>query len=115
MPCPINAYGRSKLAGETAIQQLACAYIILRTSWVYAARGRNFVRTILKSTHNCELQIVADQVGAPTWAHKIADATAVIITTIVRERKEGNLPPAYSIWPHPEQRAGMGLRKPFSS
>jgi dTDP-4-dehydrorhamnose reductase len=88
MPCPTNAYGRSKLAGETAIQRLAGAYIILRTSWVYAARGRNFVRTILKSTHKCELQIVADQVGAPTWAREIADATAVIIRTIVQEREE---------------------------
>lgn len=90
VPCPINAYGRSKLAGDTAIRELAGAYVILRTSWIYAGRGHNFVRTILRLAHERkELQIVADQVGAPTWARDIADATAVIIQAIVRERAEG--------------------------
>ncbi|MFD2273651.1 sugar nucleotide-binding protein [Undibacterium arcticum] len=48
VPNPVNAYGRSKLAGEIAIRQAACDYLILRTTWVYAARGNNFVKTILR-------------------------------------------------------------------
>ncbi len=90
-PNPINAYGRSKLAGETAVRQVAGgAYIILRTSWVYAARGNNFVQTVLRlAREREELRIVGDQVGAPTWGRNIADATALIVRTICRERTEG--------------------------
>jgi dTDP-4-dehydrorhamnose reductase len=89
VPHPINAYGRSKLAGEIAIHQAACDYVVLRTSWVYAAHGRNFVRTILKlADEREELRIVDDQLGAPTWARNIADATALIIGTSCRERPE---------------------------
>lgn len=88
-PHPINAYGRSKLAGELAIKQCGGDFLILRTSWVYAARSRNFLRTILKlARERDELRIVADQIGAPTWAHEIADATASIAR---QERKRGNL------------------------
>ncbi len=77
---PVNAYGRSKLTGEVAIQQVACDHLILRTSWVYAARGRNFVKTVLRlSAERPELRIVADQYGAPTPARLIADATALIL------------------------------------
>lgn len=88
-PCPINAYGRSKLAGETAIRQVADAFLILRTSWVYAEQRRNFLRTILASTDKRELSIVSDQVGAPTWARDIADATTSIVQTAMRQRTEG--------------------------
>jgi dTDP-4-dehydrorhamnose reductase len=78
-PHPINAYGRSKLAGERAIEQGGGNYLILRTSWVYAARGRNFLQTVLQlARERDELSIVADQFGAPTWAREIADATATI-------------------------------------
>jgi len=82
-PNPINAYGRSKLAGELAIRQVGCDHLILRTSWVYAARGRNFVKTILHlAAEREELKIVADQFGAPTSARLIADATAAILARL---------------------------------
>jgi dTDP-4-dehydrorhamnose reductase len=89
-PHPINAYGRSKLAGETAMCQAGGVYIILRTSWVYAGWGNNFVRTMLRlAGERDELRIVDDQIGTPTWAHDIADATAQIIHAIRREQAEG--------------------------
>jgi len=86
-PNPINAYGRSKLAGERAVTQSAADYLILRTSWVFAARGHNFLRTILRlARERDELSIVADQIGAPTWARHIADATRLIVHRACRER-----------------------------
>lgn len=89
-PHPVNAYGRSKLAGEIAIQKAGGSYLILRTSWVYSARGRNFLRTILRLLREREeLRIVADQVGAPTSAAQIAGATAAILGAAVRERADG--------------------------
>ncbi len=90
VPAPINAYGRSKLAGETAIRQVADAYIILRAGWIYAARGNNFVRTILRlAGERDELQIVADQFGSPTWARDIAMGTAAVVAAAVSERRDG--------------------------
>lgn len=84
LPNPLNVYGHSKLAGDTAIQQAADNYIILRTSWIYAARGHNFVRTLIRlAQERQELEIVADQIGAPTWAHDVADVTSLIILTAV--------------------------------
>jgi dTDP-4-dehydrorhamnose reductase len=88
--CPINAYGRSKLAGETAVRQAGGCWLVLRTSWVYGVRGRNFLRTMLAlMRERDELRIVADQIGAPTWAAEIAQATAALIESAVHERTEG--------------------------
>lgn len=90
LPNPINVYGHSKLAGETAVRQATDDYLILRTSWIYASRRHNFLRTILRVAHERpELEIVADQIGAPTWAHDVADATAVIIQAAIHERANG--------------------------
>lgn len=79
-PNPLNEYGRSKLAGEQAICAAAPRFLILRTSWVYDAHGRNFLNTIKRlGSQRSELTIVNDQLGAPTWSREIAQATARII------------------------------------
>lgn len=78
--CPINVYGRSKLAGEQAIQAAGVKHLILRTSWVYGMRGKNFLLTIRRLAQERDaLSIVADQHGAPTWCRTIADTTAHIV------------------------------------
>ena len=74
---PLNTYGTSKLAGEHAIQQAGGHHMIFRTSWVYARHGRNFVNTMANLVQQKpSLNIVADQIGAPTSAELIADITA---------------------------------------
>jgi dTDP-4-dehydrorhamnose reductase len=77
---PINAYGRSKLAGEQAIAASGARYLILRSSWVYGSRGRNFLLAILQRAHSgAALRVVDDQIGAPTWCRQIAEVTARIV------------------------------------
>lgn len=79
-PNPLSTYGRSKLAGEVAIQASGCRHVILRTSWVYSSRGGNFLRTILRlARERPELRVVDDQFGGPTSAIAIARATAAIL------------------------------------
>jgi dTDP-4-dehydrorhamnose reductase len=79
-PAPLSVYGHSKLAGEQAITDVGGNHLILRTSWVYGLHGKNFLLTMLKLAETRdELAIVDDQIGAPTWAVTIADATAAII------------------------------------
>jgi dTDP-4-dehydrorhamnose reductase len=82
-PNPINAYGRTKLAGEQAIRESGVPHLIFRTEWVYAKQGRNFLLTILKlATQREELRIVSDQIGAPTSSRAIAHATIQILVQI---------------------------------
>jgi len=84
---PQSAYGCSKLAGEKAIADAGCDHLILRTSWVYGARGHNFLRTILRLSREREhLRIVADQTGAPTWSRWIADATVHVARQAMDKR-----------------------------
>lgn len=80
-PNPINAYGKTKLAGEEAIRAADIPHLVLRSSWVYGLRGRNFLLTVLKlAQERDELRIVADQSGAPTWSRTLADTTAHILS-----------------------------------
>jgi dTDP-4-dehydrorhamnose reductase len=82
-PNPQSAYGRTKLAGERAIQCSGAAHLIFRTAWVYSRRGRNFLLTVLRlATQREELRIVRDQIGAPTSSREIAVATAQILSDL---------------------------------
>jgi len=79
---PLSVYGATKLEGELAIRASACKHLILRTSWVYAARGGNFAKTMLKLAHERErLTVIDDQIGAPTGADLIADLSAHVLRT----------------------------------
>ena len=77
---PLNIYGRTKLEGEQAIRASGCRHLILRTSWVYGARGANFARTMLKLAQERDhLRVIDDQIGAPTGADLLADLTAHMV------------------------------------
>lgn len=79
-PNPLNVYGQTKLDGERAIQAVGVPHLILRTSWIYGTRGRNFLLTIRKLVRERkELRIVSDQIGAPTWSRMIAETTAQLL------------------------------------
>jgi dTDP-4-dehydrorhamnose reductase len=86
---PLGVYGRTKLEGEIALTESGAKHLILRTSWVYGAHGKNFIKTILRlAASREELRIVADQFGAPTGAALLADASAHIAARFLRDRGE---------------------------
>lgn len=88
---PLNVYGETKLAGDQAIMASGCAYIILRTTWVYDTRGKNFLRTVLRlAREKDELRIVGDQYGAPTWARALAEATTIILARSLEQKSKSN-------------------------
>jgi len=80
-PNPLSLYGKSKLAGERAIQDIGDSYLILRTSWVYSIGHDNFVTKVLKwSRTQQEMRVVNDQVGSPTWTRALAQVTSDILS-----------------------------------
>jgi dTDP-4-dehydrorhamnose reductase len=86
---PLGVYGRTKLAGEQAVQATGAPHLIFRTAWVYGTRGRNFLLTMLRlATQREELRVVRDQIGAPTWSYEIAAATVKILQQL--RRKDGS-------------------------
>ena len=86
-PNPLGAYGRSKLAGDEAVQAAGGAYLIFRLCWAYGARGQNFMLTIMRLVREREkVRVVADQVGCPTWSRMIAETTALALKQVVAAR-----------------------------
>ena len=96
---PLNVYGATKLAGERAIQAAGCRHLIFRTSWVYGARGSNFLLTMRRlMRERPELKIVADQVGAPTWCRDLAEATAQVLGQIASPMSASNKAEPWGIY-----------------
>jgi dTDP-4-dehydrorhamnose reductase len=86
---PLGVYGKTKLEGENALAASGADHLIFRTSWVFGAHGKNFIKTILRlAASRDELRIVADQVGAPTGAALLADASTHIATRYLRDGRE---------------------------
>ncbi|MDO9166328.1 MAG: dTDP-4-dehydrorhamnose reductase, partial [Rhodoferax sp.] len=91
-PAPLNVYGRTKLEGEQLIQAVGPQHLILRTSWVYAARGGNFAKTMLRLAQERErLTVIDDQFGAPTGAELVADVTAHAIRHLLKHPEDAGL------------------------
>lgn len=91
-PAPLSCYGRTKLEGEQCIQQSGCKHLILRTSWVYAARGGNFAKTMLRLAQERDrLTVIDDQWGAPTGADLLADVTAHALRHLAQHPQDGGL------------------------
>jgi dTDP-4-dehydrorhamnose reductase len=89
---PVNAYGRTKLAGELALRNSGAAHIIFRVSWLYGARGNNFLHTILRLAHSSAsssmpIRIVNDQQGTPTWTGDVTAVTRKVIKRITKEAR----------------------------
>ncbi len=92
LPAPLNAYGHTKLLGEQAIQSIGGSYLILRTSWIYGARGKNFLLTMQRLAKERDaLKIVGDQIGTPTWSRMLAEATAHIATKALQKNTDSHL------------------------
>ena len=111
---PLSVYGKSKLDGEKALAAAGIPYLILRTSWVYGAEGKNFLLTILRlAMERREVHVVNDQIGAPTWSRDIAKATAAIAEKWHHEKFAAAKSGVYHI-AAAGRRAGLALRKKLS-
>ncbi len=98
-PNPINAYGRSKLAGEQRVAEVNVPHLIIRTSWVYSATGSGFVASLLRDVPVKEsMRIVADQVGSPTWSRSLAIATAAVVRAAIRDDEIVLVPADWGIY-----------------
>ena len=92
-PHPLNVYGRTKLEGEQAVAASGCRHLIFRTSWVYAAHGKNFLRTMLRlAGERPSLRIVDDQMGAPTTAGELARGTLAVLRRLEQGAQAEPLP-----------------------
>ena len=95
---PLSVYGRTKLEGEERIRDCHAKHMIFRTSWVYAARGKNFAKTMLRLAKEREtLSVIADQYGAPTSAELIADITALALHWAIRKGSDTDLAGTYHL------------------
>jgi dTDP-4-dehydrorhamnose reductase len=95
---PLNAYGRSKAQGEHAVIASGCNHLLLRTSWVYSARGRNFAKTILHlAATKTEFSVVDDQMGAPTSASLVADITTLCLYRVLNSANSEGLSGTYNV------------------
>jgi len=89
---PLSVYGKTKLEGEEAIRATGCRHLIFRTSWVYAARGGNFAKTMLRlAQERDQLTVINDQIGAPTGADLLADVTSHAIRTALQRPEVSGL------------------------
>lgn len=90
IPCPLNVYGKTKLAGERVILESGCFHIIVRTSWLYSGFGQNFVKTMLRlADERAEVKVVADQFGTPTYAGDLAGFLVDLMANDVRIEYQG--------------------------
>ena len=86
-PNPLNVYGKTKLAGEKALAEVGVPFLIIRTGWVYSLHGKNFLRTIKKLAEEKDIiQVVDDQIGAPTWARSVALKTHQILKQCLNKK-----------------------------
>lgn len=97
-PNPLGVYGRSKLAGDQAVQQAGGRHLIFRLCWVYGARGQNFLLTIMRLAREREkLRVVGDQAGCPTWSRMIAETTALALKQALAASEPGALTGVYHL------------------
>lgn len=95
---PLSAYGRSKLAGDQAIQQVGGHHLIFRLCWVYGALGQNFLLTIMRLAREREtLRVVSDQMGSPTWSRMIAETTALALKQVLSPAEARELSGIYHL------------------
>lgn len=98
VPAPLSVYGQTKLEGEQAIQSSGCQHLIFRTSWVYAARGGNFAKTMLRlAKERDRLTVIDDQIGAPTGAELLSDVTAHALRAVAGPERRPELAGLYHV------------------